>query len=203
MADDITTTPDTKAAGDAGKPNAFDAQAWLQARTPDERGAIESFLAFHKTPLESELHGLRTEVGRLKKAADPAIAARLSDEERLVSDMKASAVSLYGVDPKDLEDVETLADMRLSLKWMTKGAPKTPAKTTDPADADAATKDAWKAYFAQASSNGNGNGKPNSTEQRITGLNGRPTPSDPTWADAQNTKTIIPADQFLKLVGGK
>lgn len=126
----------------------FDPTAWLQGLDARQRTAIDEYADFKAGPLKTELHGLRTEKGRLQKAADPVHVARLSNEERMVEQMKSAAVSLYGVDAKDLEDIETIDALSTALRFITR-VPK-PASKSDPAQgADAATQEAWKQFLAQ------------------------------------------------------
>ena len=140
-----TTQPNAPVA-EGAQGGDFNPTEWLSARTPQERAAIDEYAAFRVKPLESEKHGLVSEVGRLRKAADPAIVARLSNEERLLEQHKAAAIALYGVKAADLEDIDSVDGLNVALRFMAKAAkPEAPAKAQVPAGADP---DTWAEFMA-------------------------------------------------------
>ena len=159
----------------------FNPTQWLQARSEQERQAIDEYVAFSKKSLESELHGQKTEVGRLRKASDPVHAARLAKEEAIVGRMKAAAVSLYGVDAKDLEDIDTIDAFETAMRFIPKGQPKPVVKAEAPAGVDQSD---WQGYLAYkagqappsparpplAPANGGGYGPPAITTDNIDAL---------------------------------
>ena len=127
----------------------FNATQWLQSFDARQRAAVDEYAAFKAKPMESELHGLRTENGRLKKASDPIIASRLGKEERLVELLRASAVALYGPEVEDdLKDIDNLESFSTALRFLSRGVRKTDQKANPAADADKATQEAWKEFLA-------------------------------------------------------
>lgn len=115
-------------AGAQGAPGGdFNPTEWLSGLNPHQRAAVDEYAAFRTKPLESEKHGLISEVGRLKKASDPAIVARLSNEEGLLEQYKSAAIALYGVDAKDMEGIESLEAFNVALRFMSKTPKVAPA----------------------------------------------------------------------------
>lgn len=150
-------SPESPPAGDQG--GVVSPDQWFQSLDQQgqahARAIAEAFHATQAKSLETELHGLRSEKGRLSKAADPVIAARLGQEERIVELLRGSAITLYGQEvEEDLKDIDNLDGLATALKFLSKGSRK--AAPADPSSsADPATQDAWKAF--QASRNGNAN----------------------------------------------
>ena len=95
--------------------------------------------------METELHGLRTKVGRLEKASDPDVIARLGDHETMLEDHKQAVISLYGVTEEDVKDASTVGELRMLMRGLTKSKP---AATPPGSDTDPATAEAWKSFMA-------------------------------------------------------
>ena len=160
----------------------FNPTQWLGGLTPEQRAAVDDYSEYRRKPLESENHGLKTEVGRYKKLSDPAIVARYSNEERLLEQHKAAVVALYGVDAKKLESIDSIDALNVAMQFMDVSAKQpAPKPAATPAGVDP---NDWSAYLAfkqgqapaaparppLAPGNGGGYGPPAVTADNIDAL---------------------------------
>lgn len=127
MPDDGTTATEQPVAQTQPAPEAkpadgaFDPAAWLGGLSAEQKAVIDEYATHRVKPVESELHGLRSEVGRLKKAADPDTQARLRDTDSILTAMKAATISLYGQDvADDIKDIEDFSALATALKFLSK-----------------------------------------------------------------------------------
>jgi hypothetical protein len=125
MADDASNTPPADAKAPEGVKDASGYNSgWIQRLEgqplTDAQAWAEEYHQTRIKPMEVELHGLRTENGRLKKASDPDMVARLGDHQAVLEDMKETATSLYSVTSEDMKDTTTLGELRNLLRGMAK-----------------------------------------------------------------------------------
>jgi hypothetical protein len=154
MPDDVEPQVASQSEGEPSPEGSeFDSGTWLQGLDQRQRSAIDEYAAFKAKPVESEMHGLRSEVGRLKKATDPAVMARLGHEERLVEQAKTMAVAIFGNDVADeIKDMETLDEISVAFRFLSKG--RQPAAPAAPIPADRETQDAFAEFLASRQANG-------------------------------------------------
>ena len=123
---------------------------WLDALDEKHRADVNAWAEhYHKAkaaPAESELHGLRSEVGKLKKAADPETLALLEDHETMLAAMKDTALNFPGVTKEDVEGLKTARELQMFLRGMAKGRPAAGAPGAEDTDHERA--EAWKAFLA-------------------------------------------------------
>jgi hypothetical protein len=139
--------PESPGAADAGAVS-YDGQ-WLQKLDPRRMVDVNAWAEhYHKTkagPIESELHGLRSEVGKLKKAADPDTLALMEDHDTMLEAMKESAMNFPGVVKEDVEGLKTARELQMFLRGMAKGRPAAGAAG---AEVTSETAQAWKEFLA-------------------------------------------------------
>ena len=141
------SVPATPANGAAAPENAFDLGKWRASL--DERHT-PAFEKYADDKYASQVHGLQTEVGRLKKASDPAIVARYGQVETIIERLRSIAVRNYGADvADDLKGIDTIEALDTALYFLEKGRGAAPKAIDPTASMDAATKVRWAAFQAQ------------------------------------------------------
>lgn len=163
---------DAKAPDGAKDGDGYDPQ-WLQNMDSKRKADVDAWAEhYHESkvkPIESEIQGLRTQVGQLKKATelDKEALVRLSDGEAMLEDHRQAVISLYGVTEEDVKHATTVGELRMLMLGLTKGRPVAapPGGTTDPETAEA-----WKSFMASRGTPTVSTPEHNDEPNRITGF---------------------------------
>lgn len=169
--------------GGAPEGGDFNPAEWLQGLDQQRRSVIDEYAEFKARPLATENHGLKTELGRLKKAADPAIVARLGAEEQFVERLRQATVALYGSDvEEDLKDIDSIDGFATALRFLQKGrAQAQPAPAAPAANADPDTQKAWEEFLASRYGGQNGAAQNGDGPPRLQPTHRPPPGSDDEW----------------------
>ena len=164
------------------KDGAFDLQQWRNSLDDRHMPAFEEYAGIKAKPLQTELQGLRTEVGRLKRTADPAMVAMLGEHDAFLDELKQAAVTLLGLPEEEVKDAATVRELRFAARGRIARLKDASAIPADPAaKADPATQEAWKEFQA-ARQTATTKGAANTRLGPEAMAGGRGGPSNPTRA---------------------